>query len=65
MHRAEAVKFAYLLAQQTEWCNAEQAAYDEATSNRNGELNILGQVRDYISNRMGLAEEFIMAQLSL
>merc|ERR1712110_508386 len=61
MHRAEAVKFQYLLEQQTAWCNAEQAAYDEATNNRNEELSILGQVRDYISQRMGLAEEFIMA----
>jgi hypothetical protein len=61
MHRAEAVKFQYLLDEQTAWCNAEQAAYDEATNNRNEELSILGQVRDYISQRMGLAEEFIMA----
>jgi hypothetical protein len=65
MHRAEAVKFQYLFEEQTAWCNAEQAAYDEATNNRNEELAILGQVRDYISQRMGLAEEFIMAQLSL
>jgi hypothetical protein len=61
MHRAEAVKFQYLLEQQTAWCNAEQTAFDAATANRNEELNILGQVRDYISSRMGLAEEFIMA----
>merc|ERR1712151_1457750 len=61
MHRAEAVKFQYLLEEQTAWCNAEQAAYDEATANRAEELSILGQVRDYIAQRMGLAEEFIMA----
>jgi len=46
--------------QQTAWCQQEAQEYLEETEQRNTEVQILNQLKDYLASRSSETEEFIM-----
>jgi hypothetical protein len=64
MHASESARFAELFDTWTAECANRQAAYDEGTSSRSADLEVLGRLQEYLAENVSTLEDYLMDRVN-